>query len=64
MPIYEYKCKKCDACFEKLVFAGDRDPVECPECGTRQVAKQMSCASFMDGGIGKACSSGAGSGFS
>ena len=64
MPIYEYKCKKCETCFEKLVFAGDEEPVECPGCGTRQVEKLMSCASFMDGGLGKACSGGAKSGFS
>ena len=66
MPIYEYKCKKCETCFEKLVFAGDKEPVECPGCGTRQVEKLMSCASFLDTGTGisKACSPGAGSGFS
>ena len=64
MPIYEYKCKKCDTCFEKLVFAGDEQPVECPQCEARQVEKLMSCASFMDSGIGKACSSGTGGGFS
>ena len=64
MPIYEYKCKKCEACFEKLVFAGDEEPVECPECGTRQVDKLMSCSSFMDSGVGRACSGGSASGFS
>ncbi len=37
MPIYEYKCEKCESCFEKLVFTGDKEPVECPECGTKQV---------------------------
>jgi putative FmdB family regulatory protein len=64
MPIYEYKCKKCDACFERLVFAGDEESIECPECGTRKVEKLMSCASFMDSKIAKACSSGTNSGFS
>jgi len=64
VPIYEYKCKKCDASFEKLVFAGDEQPVECPDCGNRQVAKLMSCASFMDAGVGKTCSLGTNSGFS
>jgi hypothetical protein len=23
MPVYEYKFRKCDTCFEKLVFAGE-----------------------------------------
>jgi len=64
MPIYEYTCKKCDACFEKLIFAGDEEPVECPGCGTRQVEKLMSCTIFMDAGVGKTCSSGTDSGFS
>jgi putative FmdB family regulatory protein len=35
MPIYEYKCVKCKSCFEKLIFAGDKEPVECPEGGTK-----------------------------
>ncbi len=64
MPIYEYKCEKCESCFEKLVFTGDKESVECPECGTKQVKKLMSCASFMDSGIGGACTSGTSSGFS
>ncbi len=62
MPIYEYKCKKCAACFQKLVFAGDEEPVACPNCGNHRVEKLMSCASFMVGGIGKACASGTKSG--
>jgi putative FmdB family regulatory protein len=64
MPIYEYKCEKCESCFEKLVFTGDKESVECPECGTKKVKKLMSCASFMDSGIGGACTSGTSSGFS
>jgi len=31
MPLYEYKCEKCEHVFERLVF-GD-DPVDCPQCG-------------------------------
>jgi len=64
MPIYEYKCKACGHCFEKLVFAGDEQAVECPDCGAARVEKQMSCTSFMNSGVGKACSSGTTSGFS
>jgi len=64
MPIYEYKCGKCESCFEKLIFGGDKEPVECPECGTKQVKKLMSCASFMNSGIGGACTSDTSSGFS
>jgi putative FmdB family regulatory protein len=43
MPIYEYRCETCDACFEKLVFSGDDEPVCCPECGSEKVQRQLSC---------------------
>ncbi len=64
MPIYEYQCKKCNTCFEKLVFVGDDESVHCPKCGTGQVKKQMSSVSFMGGGIGGACSKSDAGGFS
>ena len=33
MPIYEYECKKCAHCFEKIQKFSD-DPIkECPKCG-------------------------------
>jgi putative FmdB family regulatory protein len=64
MPIYEYKCKTCDYSFEKLVFAGDDKYVDCPECGSRKVKKQMSSTRFISVGTGSACSSGSPSGFS
>jgi putative FmdB family regulatory protein len=34
MPIYEYKCKKCENKFEMLrgMFDSDED-IKCPECG-------------------------------
>jgi putative FmdB family regulatory protein len=31
MPIYEYRCKKCETEFECLVLGGDND-VACPDC--------------------------------
>ena len=31
MPIYEYRCRDCDATFEVMVRAGDA--VTCPRCG-------------------------------
>ena len=64
MPIYEYTCKKCKNCFEKLVFAGDDDPIVCPDCGAKNVTKLMSCTSTLGEGIGAACSSGSAGGFS
>jgi putative FmdB family regulatory protein len=64
MPIYEYECQECDACFERLIFAGEDGPVECPKCGTRKVRKLISCASFIGEGIGGACTSRSVGGFS
>lgn len=43
MPIYEYKCPKCDATFEELVRStGAGDQVACPNCGHREVVRQPS----------------------
>ncbi len=64
MPIYEYKCETCGSCFEKLTFAGDDETPPCPACGTKDVKKQMSCASFMNSGLGEVCKSPAATGVS
>lgn len=40
MPIFEYKCGKCGAEFEKLVF-GDRE-VTCVKCGSADIRKKFS----------------------
>ncbi|TAL23134.1 MAG: zinc ribbon domain-containing protein [Nitrospirae bacterium] len=43
MPIYEYKCGKCNKAFSVLqrVGATEKDTV-CSECGSKDVKKQMS----------------------
>ena len=63
MPIFEYKCKKCDHTFEKLVFKGDKEEMECPRCKSREVIKLMSAASFMGSSMGT-CAGGSPKGFS
>jgi len=30
MPIYEYQCEKCTHSFEKLIFLGDDEKINCP----------------------------------
>ena len=40
MPIYEYACQDCGQHFETLVRS-DTVP-QCPQCGSRQLAKQLS----------------------
>jgi len=41
MPIYEYRCKKCDRSFEAFVRPR-RDKAECPSCHGRRLVRQMS----------------------
>jgi len=47
VPIYEYRCRNCDAKFEVLVRAGDT--VICPHCGSSSLDKLIS-APFVSSG--------------
>ncbi len=40
MPIYEYKCEKCDTNFEKLQTKNEK--VICPSCGGTSLKKMFS----------------------
>lgn len=52
MPIYEYKCLKCEKEFEELVSSHDELPL-CPKCKSDKVEKLMSaCAIQTDGASG------------
>lgn len=43
MPIYEYKCKKCQNDFEALVWTSrEEEMVECPKCNARDVERILS----------------------
>jgi len=39
MPIYEYKCQKCDHKFEKLVFG--EEETKCPKCNSKKIEKLL-----------------------
>ncbi len=41
MPIFEYRCGKCEALFEKIVFK-ESEEIRCPKCGSVEVQKQLS----------------------
>ena len=41
MPLYEYKCNKCNNSFETLVL-DLTDEVNCPECKSTNIEKQFS----------------------
>lgn len=43
MPIYEYRCNKCDSQFEDMRPMSERDDkAECPECGSDDTRRVMS----------------------
>ena len=52
MPIYEYRCKKCDSTFEVLLNASDKEPAKCDECGSKRIGRIMSQTSFVLKGSG------------
>ena len=46
MPIYEYKCSKCEHQFEIIQRISDIPIKVCPECGQASVNKLVSAPSF------------------
>ena len=50
MPIYEFRCLKCNECFELLQMGGD-DVAEarCPKCGSEEFERIMSAAAYAMG---------------
>lgn len=42
MPLFEFRCDKCDHEYELLVRNGE--PVDCPQCGSQRVEKLLSAA--------------------
>ncbi len=57
MPIYEYKCTKCENTFMRLQGIGaPTDGVQCPKCESREVERQLSTfASTSSGSSDTAC---------
>ena len=51
MPIFEFRCKKCDAQFEYLMLSPKDDDPECPKCHHKDVQKLMSAGSVRPQGI-------------
>ena len=51
MPIFEYSCDKCGHFFEELVRSDTK--VQCPECGSAKVKRQLSSFAASVGGGGK-----------
>jgi putative FmdB family regulatory protein len=49
MPIYEYKCVKCEHGFEHLARTASEPVPKCPKCGAGRPAKQLSVFSAAAG---------------
>jgi putative FmdB family regulatory protein len=49
MPIYEYKCAKCNEEFETIVLGNDAH-VTCPRCNGEDVKRLMSACGFKSSG--------------
>ncbi len=52
MPIYEFKCSKCDKFFEVIVMNAERDEkeVKCPDCGSVDFERVVSTTNYSMGG--------------
>lgn len=51
MPIFEYKCEKCNSEFEKLVFgSADSGNIHCPGCDSPEIERLFSCFSGVSRG--------------
>jgi putative FmdB family regulatory protein len=46
MPLFEYRCKKCEAVTEALVLKGGAGAVTCAHCGSRATVRIISRVSF------------------
>lgn len=51
MPVYDYKCRKCGAVFEKFLRSlTAAATVKCEKCGSAKVEKLVSCCAISSGG--------------
>ena len=50
MPIYEFKCLKCEEFIEILVMKPDEEiELKCPKCGSEELARVLSTTSYAMG---------------
>ncbi len=62
MPVYDYKCRKCGAEFEKYLRSlSAASTVKCEKCGSSQVTKLVTCCAVSSGGKGDRAGSSASS---
>ena len=51
MPIYEYRCRKCESVLERIQGMNDRPVLKCPSCGGK-MERMMSPGAFVLKGSG------------
>ena len=50
MPIYEFKCSKCEEFFEVIVMgSGDDKEINCPKCDSREFQRVVSTTNYSMG---------------
>lgn len=50
MPIYEFKCSKCEAFFEVIVMgSGDDKKINCPKCESEEFQRVVSTTNYSMG---------------
>jgi putative FmdB family regulatory protein len=66
MPIYEYRCRKCEKIFEKIQKVDEGgDSLKCPYCGEKKPEKILSGFSSLKGSeSASSCGSTGSTGFS
>ena len=52
MPIYEFKCSKCEEFFEVIVMGSDDNIISCPECDSKEFERVVSKTKFNMGSSG------------
>lgn len=51
MPIYEFKCLKCEECFELLVMNKQENiEMQCPKCDSNNLERILSSTNYSFGG--------------
>ncbi|OGR11515.1 MAG: FmdB family transcriptional regulator [Desulfobacterales bacterium RIFOXYA12_FULL_46_15] len=54
MPIYEFKCLKCEEFFEVILIGSKDDGIKgCPKCGSEEFERVVSRTNFTMGGSGQ-----------
>lgn len=58
MPIYEFKCTKCEEFFEVIVMGSDDKDIDCPKCKSKEFERVVSKTNFTMAGSAGASSKG------